>query len=204
LELPVLPLPGGGLAGGAVHEFRAPEGTAANATFSILLLAGLPKATPIIWISLKPTAYPPGLAWLGLDPARCLFAQVQDDAACLGTLEVALRGGMAGVADCTSISRLAARRLALAAKTGGSIGFLLRHAPAFTREDSTAFATRWLIAPAPSAAPGVPRLRAELLYAKSGKPGVFIFEIREVDNGGAPHTLNLVGGRSENIKRRTG
>ena len=194
---------------GTMHECRAPEGTAAHIAFVIALLAGLAEGIPILWASKTASAYPPGLAWLGLDPGRCLFALAADDAECLGTLEVALRGGMAGVAECGALPRLAARRLALAAKTGGSTGFLLRHAPVFTALDSTAFATRWMITPARSPAStstlGAHRLRAELLYAKGGRTGVFLYEMSEVNHGTAPAALTLVGGGAEAGQlRRTG
>ncbi len=185
-----------------MHECRAPEGTAAHVAFVVALLAGLAEDVPILWVSQTTYAYPPGLAWLGLNPARCLFAQAADDAECLGTLEVALRGGMAGVAECGALPRLAARRLALAAKTGGGTGFLLRHAPAFTPLDSTAFATRWMITPARSAVPGSHRLRAELLYAKAGRTGVFLYEMNEVNHGTATAALTLVGGGAETGQRR--
>ncbi len=208
LALPLPPtkhfwhLPEHGLAGCAIHEFRGPEAGATHAAFTVLLLAGLPDQKPILWVSPSP-AYPPGLAWLGLDPARLIFAQARDDAESLGTLEVGLRGGMAGVAEVLNISRLAARRLALAAKTGGSIGFLLRHAPAFTATDSTAFATRWMITPLPSHA-GAARIKAELLYAKAGRPGVFFYEITEAENA-TPPALTLVSGITEPARqRRTG
>jgi protein ImuA len=194
-------LPENGLAGGAVHEFRGSDAGATHATFVVLLLARLPAQNPILWVSPSP-AYPPGLAWLGLDPARLIFAQARDDAESLGTLEVALRGGMAGVAEVLNISRLAARRLALAAKSGGSIGFLLRHAPAFTNTDSTAFATRWMITPLPSHA-GAARLKAELLYARGGRPGVFFYEITEAENA-TPPALTLVSGTAVGEQRKTG
>jgi hypothetical protein len=190
----------GGLQGGSVHEFRAPEATAGHVLVAVTQLVSLRKTIPILWVSQKPLLYPPGLAWLGLDPARCLFAQARDDAQSLGTLETGLRGGMAGVAECVAVSRLAARRLALAAKTGGSIGFLLRHAPAFTGEDSSAFATRWMISPASGG-----RLWAELLYAKGGQPCEFLYEIREVNHGATPPALTLVErGEPAGQKRRAG
>jgi protein ImuA len=197
LDLPARHLPenslaGGGLAGGAIHEFRGCEGSAAHVAFAVLLLLGVPGNTPILWTGFSASCYPPGLAWLGLDPARCLFAQARDDAECLGTLETALRGGMAGVAEPRNLSRLAARRLALAAKQGNSIGFLLRNAPAFTATDSTAPATRWLVTPAPAVHSTTPLLRAELLYAKGGRPGVFFYEIKKEAEDAAPPALALV------------
>jgi protein ImuA len=191
-------LPQAGLAGCAVHEFRAAAG-AAHVSFAVLLLAGLAAETPIMWVGPAP-AYPPGLAWLGLNPGRLVFAEAREDAEILGTMEVALRGGMASVAEAKTITRLAARRLALAAKTGGSVGFLLRHAPAFTTTDSTAFATRWIINPLPSEA-GAARLKAELLYAKGGRPGVFIYEITEAEHA-TPPALTLVSGIAEPRRQR--
>jgi protein ImuA len=193
LDLPVgRHLPENGLAGGAIHEFRGCEGSAAHVAFAVLLLLGLPGNIPILWTGFSASCYPPGLAWLGLDPARCLFAQARDDSECLGTLETALRGGMAGVAAPRNLSRLAAKRLALAAKQGNSIGFLLRHAPAFTPMDSTAPATRWLVTPAPAVHSATPLLRAELLYAKGGRPGVFFYEINKEADDAAPPALALV------------
>jgi len=176
----------------AVHEFRAPAATAGHIAFAIMLLSQLSIKAPILWVSPQPSAYPPGLAWAGLEPSRCLFAQAKDDMESLGILEVALRGGMIGVAECEAVSRLAARRLVLAARAGSGIGFLLRHAPSFTPADSTAFATRWIISPARSEIPGTPRLRTELLYAKGGQPGIFMIEIREAEHGAAPSVVALV------------
>jgi protein ImuA len=85
------------------------------------------------------------------------------------------------------VSRLAARRLSLAARAGGSIGFLLRHAAPRTAQDSTAFATRWFIAPVAGG------MRAELLYAKGGRPGVFFYDMKEGDDA-APSALVAVSG----------
>jgi protein ImuA len=187
-------LPENGLPGGAIHEFRGLDAGAAHVAFAVLLLVGLPGNTPILWVSFSGSSYPPGLARLGLDPARCLFAQVKSDAECLGTLETALRGGMAGVAEPRNLSRLAAKRLALAARQGNSIGFLLRQAPAFTAADSTAPLTRWLVTPAPASG-AAPRLRVELLYAKGGRPGVFFYEINKEAEDDTPPALALVAER---------
>ncbi len=197
LDLPISGrhLPRAGLPGGAIHEFRGGDAGAAHVAFAVLLLVGLPGNMPILWVSFSASSYPPGLAGLGLDPARCLFAKAKDDAECLGTLETALRGGMAGVAEAGSLSRLAARRLALAAKQGNGIGFLLRHAPAFTPLDSTAPVTRWMVTPVPSLS--APRLRVELLYAKGGRPGVFFYEITKEADDGAPPALALVAERAD-------
>jgi protein ImuA len=169
-----------GLPAQAVHELRAPAGSAANLAFAVALLAGL--SAPILWLGREVDAYPPGLAWAGLDPARCLFAQA-DETAGLAGLEVALRGGMAGLLECRMVSRLAARRLAFAAREGGGTGFVLRHAPARTQQDSNAFATRWMVSPLPGN-----RLQAELLYARAGRPGTVILALdgKEAQHGTSP------------------
>ncbi|WP_234731108.1 hypothetical protein [Acidocella facilis] len=172
----------------SVHELRAPAGTAAHAGLAALLLGLVWGPRPVLWVSPVPDWYPPGLAWAGVDPACCLFAQARDDAEALGAAEVALRGGMAGVVACEALSRLAAKRLALAAKQGGGLGLVLRHAAAQTREDSTAFASRWMVHPAPGS-PHAPALRAELLYAKGAMPGTYLFALKEGWDAEAPLSL---------------
>jgi protein ImuA len=194
-------LPEAGLAGAAVHELRAPAGTATHIALAAWLLGRLAGAAPIFWVSALTAAYPPGLAWLGLDPARVIFAAAKDDAESLGTLEVALRGGMAGVAEAGEVTRLAARRLGLAARKGGGIGLLLRHAARQTPADSTAFATRWMITPVPGQA-GAMRFKAELLYAKGGRPNMFFYEITEGRDDTAPPALTLVAGMAEAAGQR--
>jgi protein ImuA len=181
-----------------LHEFRAPPGTDSHLTLVILLLAALPAQNPILWAAKKISLYAPGLAWLGLDAARCIFAEAESDAGCLAALEVALRGGMTGVAECGDISRIAARRLALAAKNGGGTGFLLRHAPAFTATDSTACATRWLISPLPGR-----KFLAELLYAQAASPQKFTYELLEAPNAQTPPALTLLAHSTGAEKRRT-
>lgn len=172
----------------ATHEFRAPLGTASHAGLASLLLGQVWEKRPVLWVSPMPDWYPPGLAWAGIDPGCCLFAQSRTDAEALGAAEVALRGGMAAVVMCEALSRLAAKRLALAAKQGNGLGLILRHAPAHTREDSTAFASRWMVQPAPGG-PHTPTLRAALLYAKGAMPGEYLFTMKEGWDAEAPLSL---------------
>ncbi|MDE8345055.1 MAG: hypothetical protein POH28_02595 [Acidocella sp.] len=172
---------------GMVHELRAAPGSIANAAFAVAMLKNLAGTAPVLWVSSNADWYPPGLAWSGLDPARCLFAQARDDTHSLGLLEQALRGGLAGVAQADALSRLAARRLAFAARHGAGVGFLLRAAPRRTALDSTAPRTRWFITPAPGA-----RLRAELLYAKGAQPATFMFEMEPDDDHAAASVIPVV------------
>lgn len=168
---------------GVVHELRAPLGTAAHIGLAAQILAAQPADMPVLWLSTTPDWYPPGLAWAGVDPSRCLFAAAKDDAEALAGAETGLRGGMAAVVVCEGLTRLASKRLALAAKQGHAAGLVLRHAPAQTAQDSTAFASRWLVSPVPGG-----RRRAELLYAKGMAPGVYMFPLEE-ENDRAPLAL---------------
>jgi protein ImuA len=158
----------------AMHELRGPPDTAAHLAFALHHLA--PVAGPLLLVGTRPSWYPPGLAALGVDPARCLFAAARTDDEGLAALEVALRGGMAALGECGALSRLAARRLSLAAKSGGVLGILLRHAPEVTALDSTAFASRWFITPAPGGA-----VLARRLYAKGAAPAEFTLELGKDD-----------------------
>lgn len=187
-SLPCVSLPAFMHAGSAVHELRAPSGTAAHVGLAMLVLGVAARQGPVLWMSAAADWYPPGLAWAGIDPARCLFAQAASDAEALGSTELALRGGMAGVVECHELSRLAAKKLAVAARQGHAVGLVLRHAPARTSQDSTAFTSRWMVNPAPGS-PHIPRLQAKLLYAKGAMPGDYLLEIREGQNGAAPHII---------------
>jgi hypothetical protein len=153
-----------------MHELRAPAHTAAHLAFGLHHLAR--TTGPVLFVSTQPCWYPPGLAAAGMDPARCLFAAARHSSSLRAALEVALRGGMAAVGECGALSRLGARRLALAAKTGGVLGVLLRFAPAVTALDSTAFASRWFISPAPGGA-----VHAARLYARGATPAEFTLHL---------------------------
>lgn len=171
-----------GLLAGAVHDI---EGGNAIMGFAALLLAGTASA-PIVWAGDQLDLYPPGLCWYALEPARVIIAEAAREADRLGALEIALRGGMHGVAMVERVSRLAARRLALAARCGGGVGLVLRPDKA---SDSTAFSARWRISAAKSRSDDAPRWRAELLYARGRFPGVFLFE---ADRHATPPALTLV------------
>lgn len=174
----VLHLPVSLRAAPALHELRAPANSAAHAGLAAGLLGCC--AAPVLWVTASLDWYPPGLSWAGISPAHCLFAKARDDAEILASAEAALRGGLAVVAECGAFSRLAAKRLALAAKQGGKLGLVLRHAPAVTAQDSTAVTARWFVTSAPGGA-----LRAELLYAKSVMPGIYYLDDRDA----APFSL---------------
>ncbi|MBV9813949.1 MAG: damage-inducible protein [Acetobacteraceae bacterium] len=196
-------LPDGGLALGAVHEIAAAAGRdaetgAAAAGFIAAVLARLPagEARPIFWIAPADDLHPPGLLPYGLDPGRLILVASRDDAETLGAAELALRGGAAAavVAEVGTFRRTPSRRLGLACGRHGTPGFVLRRWPWGGRRadrETAAAATRWRIAPLPSAAsgrlPGGPRWAVTLEHARGGTEGAWVMEV--VDG---THALRVV------------
>jgi protein ImuA len=204
-------LPGGGLPLGALHEVAgaALEGEtgALAAAFAACLLGRLlaraEEQRGVIWIAPVADLHPPGLAAYGLDPARLLLVQSHRDADTLAAAEAALRDGAAAavVAEVGALTRLAARRLHLAARARGSTALVLRRWPHGRPEqrgepapEGNAAATRWCLAPAPSlpdgGEPGRPRWRVELTQARGGQPGGWIMEPGGEND--APYALRVV------------
>lgn len=179
---------GGGLARGCLHELYAVDAddTASATGFALLLarLAGADGRT-LLWLRGKDearrggTLYGPGLAALGVDPARLVVGIAPDPLALLRAASDALRcAGLAAlVIECAGrIPRLdltASRRLALAAAASGVTALIVR-----SQADPvpSAAETRWAIAAAPSTAlmgaPGVPAFSVALLRHRGGREGL--------------------------------
>lgn len=180
---------GGGLARGALHEvFAAGQADVAVATGFVALLAlcaTLRSGAQTLWVrqdfldGQTGLLHPPGLAALGLDPARLVLVRAAD---VLGALRAAGEAaGCAGLGavvvelwgDPKLLDRTASRRLSLAAERAGVPVLMLRVAghPA----PSTA-ASRWMVAglpsrPLPANAPGAPAFAATLLRHRGGEGG---------------------------------
>jgi protein ImuA len=210
-------LPGGGLARGAVHEFLGMGGDeedgALAAAFAADILGRLgphPNPPPragegmgggiVLWCLLRPDLYGPGLAALGLDPARLVLARARRNAEILWAMEEGLRstGIAAVVGEVGAFPAVASRRLQLAAERSGVTAFVLRRwrdgaRAARERDLPNASATRWRIAAQPSvparAEPGIghPRWRVELLRCRGGAPACW-----EVEVADATGSLSLV------------
>jgi protein ImuA len=159
-------LPGGGLARAALHEVSAAD-IAAGAAFCAVLLGRL--AAPCLWIAPEPTGWPSAPGRFGLRPERLVQLRA-GGADALWAMEEALRcpalGGallLAGEAPTGD----AARRLSLAAGTGGALALVLRpEAP----PAATAL-TSWCVAPMPGgAALGDPCWKVALVPLRGG-PG---------------------------------
>jgi protein ImuA len=170
---------GGGLQRGALHDIIAadPRDGAAAAAFACALAircGSTQSRGAFVWIVEDMGAreeglpYAPGLRLHGLDPARLIFVRTSNVRDTLWVMEEALkcRGVSAVLAETWAKARdyslTVSRRLALAARAGGTAG-LLRHAAASGEADAitSAAATRFEIAarrslPVPAAGRGPP------------------------------------------------
>lgn len=129
----------------------------------------------MFWIAPSPDAWPPGLSRFGLPHARLILVRAQRAVDAFWAAEEALRclavGGvlLAGYRP----DDTAARRLQLAAETGGGIGLLLRED---TEEAGAGVAlTRWRVSGRAGTGLsrhdlGDPQWRLELLRARSARP----------------------------------
>jgi protein ImuA len=193
---------GGGLMRGALHEV-APlaEGDAPAAggfCTSVLSRALLfEKRKPLLWVrhelaTIEDGApYGPGLAALGLDPARILFVLAANAKEVLEAMEHALRsatlaavfGELRGAAK---LDLRASRRLSLAAARGATPAFLLRLGAGEQLRAPVSAATRWRIAAlasgeAPADGIGAPRFKADLVRNRRGPAACFSLEWRTHD-----------------------
>jgi protein ImuA len=170
---------------GRLHELYAvtPGDAPAAAAAALLLAAARPGR--IAW--LRPLAaerrggrlYAPGLAALGLDPARLLLVLLPDDLALLKAAAELLRaGGLAALilephGAAARLDLTASRCLALAAAAGAMPCLALRVGG---EPVPSAAWRRWLVAGRPSRplaakAPGAPVVAMELARNRSGPAG---------------------------------
>lgn len=176
-------LPWGGLPLAGLHEVLAAE-PGAGMGFSALLLARAQAALPgrsVLWIADEPDAYPPGLAQLGLSATSLILIRAPRPADALWAAEEGLRcPAIAAVLVMNATPDLtAARRLQLAAETGGGIGLLLRDDD--ESPGPTAALTRWRLSAraSESGSPhhlGEPGWEIALLRVRGGRPGAWAGE----------------------------
>jgi protein ImuA len=154
----------------------------------------------VLWCLPRPDLYGPGLAILGLDPARLVLVRAWRDGEILWAVEEGLRatGVAAVVGEVGAFPAVASRRLQLAAERSGVTAFVLRRwrdgaRAARERDLPNASATRWRIGAQPSvparAEPGIGHLRwrVELLRCRGGAPACW-----EVEVADATGSLSLV------------
>jgi protein ImuA len=163
---------------GAVHELLF-ERSHGQPRFVAALIAQAASSLknemlPLIWSDPHQEVYPPALASLGFDLAKTwlLHPPTPADETWAVTESLRCRGVGAVIAAPQKLSRIEARRLQLAAETGGSVGILLRQKG---RGDAIyAAATRWLVAPHPGERT-VQRWTIQLLHGHGGRVGQSVF-----------------------------
>jgi protein ImuA len=196
---------GGGIAAGSLHEISGAAEDGAAPGFAAALLAGFARRGPVVWISARRAAlYAPGLAALGLVPARLLIIDAAARAKRLWAFEETLRAGtpVAVLAELDNIDFNVSRRFQLAAATNRIAALILDQGS--ERTHHSAARTRWRIAAAGSApawsfatghapqpdgsipddsmragagfGPGAPRWHVALRRAAHGRPGSWLVE----------------------------
>jgi protein ImuA len=177
---------GGGLARGRLHElFAAEPADAPSAAGFAAMLArlALPPTAPLLWLRQEDAERggrlsAPGLAQIGLDPARLVLLVLRDPVMLLRAAADVVRCRPVGAAvievwkQPRALDLTASRRLAVAAEESGVTALMLR---VDAEPLPSAAHTRWQIAPAPSAAleanaPGHPAFEIGLLRQR-GRPG---------------------------------
>jgi protein ImuA len=191
-------LPDGGLARGAVHEILGEPGGAVPLFFAMLLARAaaktltlapervgtfsLPRSTrggenfhrapshrAIVWCDPGRLIYAPALA-AGMDLDQIYLLRPRSPRDLLWGMAESLRcpGVAAVIGTPGGLSRIEARRLQLAAETGGGTGLLLR-VPLRGRQFPShyAAATRWVVSPA-SGDPTVQRWKIRLIHCHGG------------------------------------
>ncbi len=175
---------GGGLARAALHEIYAQsEADAAAATgFAAGIAHRAAGGRSMLWVRHNPLdalggrLHAPGLASIGIDPARILLVRAPDIAAMLRAGAEGARCAALGAVliepwgESRLIDLTASRRLQLAARASGVPVLMLRSA---AEPAPSAATTRWRIAAAPSRAqpgnaPGLPAFAATLLRQRGG------------------------------------
>jgi protein ImuA len=213
-------LPAGGLLLGCLHDVAGAGPDTEHGTAAALFLAGVlaRMAGPVLWVQGTPSPglpdlFAPGLANVGLHPARLLFADAGKNV--LAAMEEGLaHPGLAAVVGELDgrLSLVASRRLQLAAERSGVMAALLRRSRVFddpALAQPSAALTSWRIAALPSPpplphAPSVPGLgpalwRLELTRNKGGETGSWIVEACD-----ATGRLTLAAGVAHGSAAQTG
>ncbi len=172
----------------ALHEAAAASADLADDAAATLFLAGLAARAfgPVLWVVRRRDLFAPGLAQVGLEARRLIYAEARDDDELLAMMEEGLRHrGLGAVLGEAKRAQMAAtRRLQLAAEGGRTIALLLRR---HGRQGGdplgapSSAVTRWRVGAAPStplpvAGVGRPRWKLDLVRQRGGEPGSWIVE----------------------------
>jgi protein ImuA len=171
--------PNGEFQCGAVHELLWPRQSVLPTSFALLLATAAQKnGGAIIWSDPQRELYLPALSAGGIDLRHLILLRCPDRADQLWALAECLRcrGTSATVAFVERLSQIEARRLQLAAESGGGVGLFMRPFAPGTAVHYAA-ATRWLIQPR-IGGEDVQRWNVELLHGHGGRIGqVLLLEV---------------------------
>lgn len=177
---------GGGVALGRLHEVFAadPADAGAAAGFATMLATLTADDGPVVWLREaeaedRACLHGPGLAELGLDPARLVLAVPRTPLDLLRAAADVIRCVAARVTVIElwrtprSLDLTASRRLAIAAESSGVTALMLRVA---AQPSPSAAQTRWQVTAAPSlaldaGAPGRSAFNLELMRQRGGPEG---------------------------------
>lgn len=184
----------GGLRLDALHEVAAGTCDMADDCSATLFMAGIAARAwgPVLWVVQRRDLFAPGVAQVGLDHKRLIYAEAADDAELLAIMEEGLRhrGLGAVIGEARRADMTATRRLQLAAEGGRTIALLMKRA---AREGSdpiatpSAAVTRWRVTSAPSSplpVAGVGRARWRLALARQKGGEGFEIEVEASDATG--------------------
>ncbi len=170
---------------GRLHELFAEGAADAPALAAAALLMAGQTTGPLVWLRTDAAErrggrlHGPGLAALGLDPARLLLGVLADELALLKAAADLLRAGAVGAlllelhGAAPRLDLTASRRLALAAAAGATPCLLLRVGGAPV---PSAAWRRWAVGarasrPLPGRAPGAPVFALALTRSRTGPAG---------------------------------
>jgi protein ImuA len=177
---------GGGLPRGCLHEVAGTVDDGAALGFCTALAGRLAAERPVLWCQPDFDLYAPGLAALGLDPARLVVVTARRPADRLWAMEEGLRcqALAAAVIELDDLDITAGRRLQLAAEASGVTGVVL-HPDGLRTATASVAVTRWTVTS--SAGHGVHRSKwlgpscwqVELRRCRGGRPGRWLIEWTE-------------------------
>lgn len=163
---------------GAMHEFVCADletQTAASGFIAAIISSLICDGGVALWISASRTIFPPALKSFGIDPARIIFIDLNNQKEVAWAVDEALKlkGLAAVVGDLQDINFTTSRRLQLSVEQSQVTGFLFNK----KSTGSNACLTRWKISSLPSVLdddlPGIgfPCWKVDLLKVRNGKPG---------------------------------